>query len=98
MDPTIYLLFDILQTMPALPSELCTPVLWTSDSLRYVQRDLLWGRLRHIGGGPCMLAAIQSLYPSDRLAMKTDGTAGRPAAHGGAAGLPAQSHLVWHFL
>ena len=45
-----------------------------------VQHALLWGRLRLIGVGPRMLAAIQSLYASDTLAMKVGGTAGAPLA------------------
>ncbi len=65
-----------------------------------VQHDLLWGRLRLIGVSPRMLAAIQSLYATGTLAMKIDGTAGRPAMQhmGLRAGMPAQSHIVWHFL
>lgn len=43
-----------------------------------VQHELLWARLRHIGVGPRMLAAIQSLYSSGTLSMKVAGTAGPP--------------------
>ncbi len=60
--------------------------------LRYCSHDFLWGRLRQIGVRSRMLAAVQSLYVTGTLAMKIAGTAG------GAAGLPAQSHIVGHFL
>ncbi|RYE04502.1 MAG: reverse transcriptase family protein [Rickettsiaceae bacterium] len=43
-----------------------------------VQHDLLWARLKFIGVGPRMLAAIKSLYSSGTLAMKVTGTAGQP--------------------
>ena len=43
-----------------------------------VQHDLLWDRLKSIGVGPRMGAAIKSLYFSGMLSMKVSGTAGQP--------------------
>ena len=43
-----------------------------------VQHHLSWDRLESIGVGPCMLAAIKSLYSSGTLSMKVAGTAGEP--------------------
>ncbi|RYE04530.1 MAG: reverse transcriptase family protein [Rickettsiaceae bacterium] len=43
-----------------------------------VQHDLLWQRLRAIGVGARVLAAIRSLYASGTLSMKVGGTAGPP--------------------
>ena len=43
-----------------------------------VHHDLLWDRLKSIGVGLRMLAAIKSLYSSGTLSMKVAGTAGQP--------------------
>ena len=45
-----------------------------------VQHDLLWARLRAIGVGPRMVAAVQSLYSSGTLSMKIAGAAGQARA------------------
>lgn len=43
-----------------------------------VQHDMLWSKLKSIGAGPCVLAAIQSLYFSGMLPVKVVGTTGQP--------------------
>ena len=62
-----------------------------------VSRPVLWQILQRLGLHGNMLQAIQGLYGSATVAVKIGGRQGLPlvSVSGVAAGLPAQSHVVW---